>query len=519
MNRIFKTVWNAVRRCLVVVNETTKSTAQSRRRGSVITKTIPLVFGSIIPSLVQAADWYPYWSGYDWMTVYSSVVNYNNFYFNAKGSVYPWFIMTSPLHNNVTNVTMNISNNLEITYKGAIFQISQPNDKYYSKGTVNVGGDVLINGGSLNGSTSVAGQYTAADSVLNVQGTTTITNGYMSGGYSSNQGTTYNVKFTLKDVIIGENGSFGSGSAKNGRFNFNATLDSVLIKDGGSFSAHSGGNGLYSTISVADSMTFEKGSELINYRGLVLGASKQNYLAIANTLNFYGTTVTENMVLEQEQGAINITEGEYVFADFSQTGGVLTNGADVTFNDANISAEGQLINTGSISFNGTSVLNKLIEGDGTVNIIGGTFNTDHFESGIVNLQDGVTTLASLNDKAQYNMTGGELHIDTGEIFGSLGVMGDGELNVISLNATMPETIRTELTEFFKKYVPGFVKENLDQYASFTGGKIVLKVDSLTENQEADLKTAFKETFTVTKYQKTFPSIPLFSAYLQYSRLV
>ena len=70
---------------------------------------------------------------------------------------------------------------------------------------------------------------------------------------------------------------------------------------------------------------------------------------------------------------------------------------------------------------------------------------------------------------------------------------------------MPETIRTELTEFFKKYVPGFVKENLDQYASFTGGKIVLKVDSLTENQEADLKTAFKETFFI-RFPKAFPQL-------------
>lgn len=98
-------------------------------------------------------------------------------------------------------------------------------------------------------------------------------------------------------------------------------------------------------------------------------------------------------------------------------------------------------------------------------------------------------------------------------------MGDGELNVIGLNATMPETIRTELTAFFKKYVPGFVKENLDQYASFTGGKIVLKVADLTETQVADLQAAFKETFAGTRYQEfTFP-ILRFQAYLQYSRLV
>ena len=99
------------------------------------------------------------------------------------------------------------------------------------------------------------------------------------------------------------------------------------------------------------------------------------------------------------------------------------------------------------------------------------------------------------------MTGGEFHIDTGEIFGSLGIMGDGELNVIGLNATMPETIRTELTAFFKKYVPGFVKENLDQYASFNGGKIVLKVGDLTETQVADLQAAFKETFPISFFNR------------------
>lgn len=35
MNRIFKTVWNAVRRQLVVVNEATSSTGQARLKGAV----------------------------------------------------------------------------------------------------------------------------------------------------------------------------------------------------------------------------------------------------------------------------------------------------------------------------------------------------------------------------------------------------------------------------------------------------------------------------------------------------
>ena len=496
MNRIFKTVWSAVRRCLVVVNEATKTAAQARLGGSLVSSMVALLMTT--PFSANAADWYP-WGTDEWMYPSSANSTYDNFYWTSSGgAAYPWFILAGAWHSRYSTATMNIKNDLTITYSPAIFQIAQPNDKYYAHGTLNVGGDVLVQGGNLNGSTSVGGQYSAADSIFVVKGTTTIKDGgSISAGYSSNQGTTYNVNFSLQDLIIESDSSFSSGSANNGRFNFTATIKSVLVKDGGTYSAHSGGNGLYTNVTVADFMTFEKGSELINHRGLVVGAGKQNYLAIGNTLNLYGTTVTENMVLEQEQGAINITEGDYVFADFSQTGGVFTNDADVTFNGANISTEGQLINTGSISFNGVSVLNKLIQGDGTINIIGGTFTTDHFESGKVNLQDGVTTLASLNDKAQYNMTGGELHIDTGEIFGSLGVMGDGELNVIGLNATTPEIIRTELTEFFKKYVPGFVKENLDQYATFNGGKIVLKVGSLTETQVADLKAAFKETFPIS----------------------
>ena len=87
-----------------------------------------------------------------------------------------------------------------------------------------------------------------------------------------------------------------------------------------------------------------------------------------------------------------------------------------------------------------------------------------------------------------------MHTGINEIFGSLGVMGDGELNVIGLNATMPETIRTTMTEFFKKYVPGFVKENLGHYVSITGGKVVVNGTGLTETQRDDLTTAFKETF-------------------------
>ena len=69
----------------------------------------------------------------------------------------------------------------------------------------------------------------------------------------------------------------------------------------------------------------------------------------------------------------------------------------------------------------------------------------------------------------------------------------------------PEDIRTTMTEFFKKYVPGFVKENLGQYVSITGGKVVVNGTGLTETQRDDLTTAFKETFFI-RFPRAFPKL-------------
>ena len=491
MNRIFKTVWNAVRQCLVVVNEATKSTAQARLKGSFIALTV----GTLIPIFAQAADWYPWYTGSvrQWMTVSTANSTYDNFYWTT-GSGTNNFILGGPAYSNITNATMNILGDFNMTFGSAYFLLAEANDKTYSKGTLNIKGDAYIqNGASLYGAGSVdKGQNPTTEAVLNIQGTAYVNNGsYLVGGGSNRNN--HNVQFLINKLVIGDQGVFRTGNSPNGHMTFSGQFNDILVQNKGQFIAHNGSQGLTSTVVIENTLILEPGSTLENYKSLVVGASRENYVAVGNTVTFDHATVTENMTLAQEQGTINVAGDGYVFADFSQTGGVFNNNGDVTFNGALLDA-GSFINTGSVSFSGDSTVNKVIEGNGAVNIIGGTFVTDHFENGSVSIQDGVTTINQLTGTVHHTMTGGELHIETGEIFGSLGVMGDGELNVIGLNATTPETIRTELTEFFKKYVPGFVKENLDQYASFTGGKIVLKVDSLTENQETDLKNAFKETF-------------------------
>ena len=516
MNRIFKTVWNAVRRCLVVVNEATKSTAQARLSGSIITLSI----GMLLPFFAQAADWYPWYTGSvrQWMTVSTANSTYDNFYWTS-GSGTNNFILGGPAYSNITNATMNILGDFNMTFSSAYFLLAEANDKTYSKGTLNIKGNAYIqNGASLYGAGSVdKGQNPTTEAVLNIQGTAYVNNGsYLVGGGSNRNN--HNVQFLINQLVIGDQGIFKTGNSPNGHMTFSGQFNDITVEHGGQFIAHNDSKGLTSTVVIKNTLIFEPGSTLENYKGLVIGSSRENFVAVGNTVSFDHATVTENMTLAQEQGTINVAGDGYVFADFKQTGGVFNNNGDITFNGASLDA-GQFVNSGVVSFTGDSIVNKVIEGNGAVNIIDGTFVTDHFENGSVSIQDGVATINQLTETVHHTMTGGELHTGVGEIFDSLGVMGDGELNVISLNATMPETIRTELTAFFKKYVPGFVKENLDQYASFNGGKIVLKVGDLTETQVADLQAAFKETFASTKYQETIPFIPLFSAYLQYSRLV
>ena len=456
-----------------------------------------------------AANWYP-WGTDEWLYPSSSVSSYDNFIFTSSGgAANPWFILGGAHHSRVQNGTMNIANEFRLTYGPASFNLAQPNRESgyrYASGTLNVGGNAYIeNGAGFNGASSIGGQNSSADGTLTVNGTVYLKNGgWMSAGSSSNFGNTYNVKYTINEMYVGNKSSFSSGSASNGRFNFTGQFNNVTVENGGTFTAHNGGAGVFSTIVVNNNLSFEQGSTLINKKGLVVGASRENYVAVGNAVTFDHATVTENMTLAQEKGTINVAGSGYVFANFNQTGGVFNNNGNVTFNGASLN-NGQFINSGSVSFSGISSVNQIMQGNGAVNVIGGTFTTDHFAQGSVNIQNGSAHITSLTPTVKHSVTGGELHTGINEIFGSLGIMGDGEVNVISLNATLPEEIRTSITEFFKKYVPGFVKEDLDQYASFEGGKVVVNGDGLTTTQRDDLTTAFKETFFI-RFPQAFPKL-------------
>ena len=81
-----------------------------------------------------------------------------------------------------------------------------------------------------------------------------------------------------------------------------------------------------------------------------------------------------------------------------------------------------------------------------------------------------------------------------DVFDSLGTTGRQDLNYVSLNSSVPQEVKTSLTDFFLKYVPGTVAKNLVDHASFTGGKVVITGVNLTQTQADDLVKAFKTKF-------------------------
>ena len=193
----------------------------------------------------------------------------------------------------------------------------------------------------------------------------------------------------------------------------------------------------------------------------------------------------------------------------------------------NVSRGSKTTNSGIFNNSGTINSSQTWAGSGqinntggTVNISGGTFTTNTLVGGQVNLSGGNVTVNQIHDTTHYTLTGGNLTTAFNQIVANAGSMGQQALNYIpGTIANVVQSVQTLWSDYFQKYEQGSLRQNLGQIASFKGGKLVVTGSNLTTTQRDDLTKIFKETFAATKYQEIIPSISLFSAYLQYSRLV
>ena len=196
-----------------------------------------------------------------------------------------------------------------------------------------------------------------------------------------------------------------------------------------------------------------------------------------------GGTVTDVDLVNN--GVLKIDRGEFVVKDVAGDGSVNVAAGNLTFEKLDI--------TGSFTNAGTS---NLADGatwngganTGTLNSKGSTIGGSFSNAGGTWNLDGKLSFA---EDAQVANSTGTINTDFRNLFDNgTGAELDG-LNTVTLNATMPEEVRTILTELFTKYVKGTVKEDVLAHMTFDGaGNLVITNANLTTTQRDDLTKAF-----------------------------
>ena len=325
-----------------------------------------------------------------------------------------------------------------MTVNGSLFQMAQTNKITSATGTVNIHGNAYIqNGAHFRGALATLGKGSGTVRAnLTIDGTLYLSDGgYISGGYTSNVGSgNYIANFNINNVIIENEGIWDTPGINNqsNKFTFTASLNNVTVKDKGTFTHSSGNSALSSTIEIKDTLTLENGATFKNNGGLIVGAKQTNRVNIEKTLNLSGGTITDCTSLTQNTGLINVTNGKYDFSNFVQTDGQLINSGNLSFNGADVETKGSLINYGTLSFSGKSDIDKVISGTGVFNVTGGTFtgvNVDgassaNFSEGATARVDRLNTFVITNGAnlsvgdlvqytgATYTQTAGQISVDS-----------------------------------------------------------------------------------------------------------
>lgn len=172
------------------------------------------------------------------------------------------------------------------------------------------------------------------------------------------------------------------------------------------------------------------------------------------------------------------------------TANIIDNGSNiVVLNQANVS--GKLTNRGNVTF-GTQTSVAQIE-----NLTGANFtaNGDISINGQFHNQGNIYLHGQLSFRpdGSLNQTAGSVTTSINNVFSNPALVNEG-LNYIGLNASNTETVKTSLSQFFTRYVPGQVAQALADHATFTGGKVIITGVNLTTTQRDDLTKAFKERF-------------------------
>ena len=175
-----------------------------------------------------------------------------------------------------------------------------------------------------------------------------------------------------------------------------------------------------------------------------------------------------------------------------------TQGVDYTQTAGSITVTDNWFANSTLHLNGGTLVRDSL-GANTVTVAGADLDLGSITSETdFTLSSGTVTADEihLTEDGKFTVSGGTLEINYDSIFTNSVSEAVG-LNVIGLESTKPETVKTVLTDLFSRYVAGDVAESIAQNATFDGGKLVINVDHLSTTERDDLAKAFNKIFADT----------------------
>ena len=500
MNKIFKKIWNKRRGCFVAVSEAMTSAAQRAGKASVI-----IGFLALTPITSNALTTINGDAGFSNLPLRgASVSDYDyisddvhvlgNFVYESSSRSPLLYVGNTSGSVGIPSITVTVDKNFTVQ-QGRKWSIAHNHNRGQ-----NVYGSTVVHGNAFNyGTISVGTRNTSHQGSitanLTVDGTL-----FNFGTLNNNSDNSYgqaNLTGTLSIGTLHNEGVFQQlGGAVTGNF---GNVEQVS----GVFNQTENHN-----VYVSGSVVLNGGS-LQTTNPLTVG-QRAGKFSIGNSLVLAGGSLNQTSLLTQKSGQVSVTKGSYAFSTINKENGTLSNAGTLTvtnFNQSNGSSSnsgnltignsdlyGSLSNTGTLNLTGTVVSRGNLSSTGTLNNKGSWTETNAYtisgnlnNTGSVNFQNGFT----LASNSRLTSSGTLQTNNACNIFDSLGTTGKQDLHYVSLNSTVPQEVKTSLSDFFQKYVAGTVAQDLINHASFTGGKVIITGVNITQTQADDLAEAFK----------------------------
>lgn len=504
MNKIFKKIWNRARGCFVAVSEAMTSASQNAGKAMLISVALAPFFvsnnvnalevlsGDVGTNQIRSQNKYG--------AVYDNVTVNGNLYHSAsQGPQYLYIGCTNRSHETFPDITLTVNGNLTVANDGWMALGHNNQGSTPAKGTLIVNGNMNVDGTVNVGDRST---YHNSSSEAHVTVTDTLTVG--SGGiFQNNSDNIYgpiNLNSEMNIANIRNSGIFRMLGGQSVIGNFGN-----LYQEAGVFQQTSNNNYYFSGLVRLD------GGSLSTVDSIVIG-QRSGKFSIGNSLILAGGALANNALITQKAGNLSVETGSYSIetidkengtlnnagtlsiTNFNQTNGSTTNSGNLSLGKADLG--GSLNNTGTLTLTSEVTSRGNLSSSGTLNNRGRWTETNRFT--VVGALDNTGTI-DFRDGFEFGdgrlTSSGIVQTNrASDVFDSLGTTGQQDLHYVSLSSSVPQEVKTSLTEFFQKYLPGAVAKTLANHASFTGGKVIITGVSLTQTQADDLTKVFKDKF-------------------------